>query len=122
MNTQIRTQSFDRVLSVDPMFEQEQLAQQWAREVWQASQLTNDEAESLRWHLYACNAGRSHRKVVIDHNDRAILQAAHDAGFPDAVMTSENLGTRCMVSGGEVMELDSHIEARYEEMTDADPF
>lgn len=36
---------------------------------------------------------------------------------------SSNLGTRCIVSGGDVMELDAHLEAQYEDQYDEElPF
>jgi hypothetical protein len=35
----------------------------------------------------------------------------------------ENLGTNFTISGGEVMELDAHLEAQYESLTEEDmPF
>ena len=68
-----------------------------------------------------------------DRDDAAILQAAR-AIFPNAVLVGdmvraeyglgpENLGTHVIISGGEVMEIDSHLEATYEERTEEDmPF
>ena len=68
-----------------------------------------------------------------DRDDAAILQAAR-AIFPNAVLVGdmvraeyglgqENLGTRFTISGSEVMEIDSHLEAGYEERTEEDmPF
>lgn len=69
-----------------------------------------------------------------DRDDADILKAAHAAGFTGAVLVGdltraeygegpENLGTHMIISGGEVVELDNHLEAGYEERTEEDmPF
>ena len=53
----------------------------------------------------------------VDRDDADILAAARTVS-PDAVLTSgkaQELGTRFTISGGEVMELDSHLESQYNE-------
>lgn len=75
----------------------------------------------------ACGSNGERRPF--DRHDYDILRAAR-AVSPDAVLTSgeltdaaymqDDLGTRFTISGGEVMELDAHLEARYDEQNGGD--
>ena len=62
-------------------------AREIAFAVWNASQITDEEAEALQ----------------------KALDSVRGADAAD-------LGTRFTISGGEVMELDSHLESQYDEM------
>lgn len=83
-------------------YEQDLESQKNAALIWaQCQEPADEEMDAVHNYIYAAEAG-----------DLAALQ------YGDF-----DLGTRAMISGGEVMELDAHLEARYDEKTEEDmPF
>jgi hypothetical protein len=71
-----------------------------------------------------------------DDNDQAVIAALNEEQADDREPVDEapwmlgalaygdmDLGTRCIISGGEVCEIDSHLESQYDERTEEDlPF
>lgn len=75
-----------------------------------------EESPMMRGVCYSCY------RDIIGKEQRKAQQIVLDVASTSAP-EPENLGTRFIISGGEVMELDTHLESQYELNTEEDmPF
>jgi hypothetical protein len=89
---------------------QKRKAVEFAYEVFNASTLTDDEIKALDAALEACATDPAHILNAEQFPFDVELKTEKRIAFADS-----DLGTKVIVSGGEVLELDSHLEAQYDE-------
>ena len=83
----------------------------------------NIEADAFHQLLEFCDNNTAHRNKAADvaEQKRQAAEIAADNEWLGALAYGDaDLGTRFTISGGEVMELDAHLEARYEEQNGGD--